>query len=267
MDISWPLFIIKKVVSALCYPLGTALALWLIGIVAWIRKPGSRAGILLVLVGGLWLLFSSLPVTGLLLLRPLEVAAGPYADPTELKRQGVKHIVVLGGDVRTGDLSSSDRLAHTSLLRVMEAVRLWKGMPGGIIIVSGGTHVPKKMTTGAAMAILAQEMGVPREALVLETQSWDTDDEARILAPMLKERPFALVTSACHMKRSMLTFQRYGLNPLAAPTDFEVKFSSLNEYVPFIPGAAHLGRSEKAMHEYLGNSLLWIKQWLPATVR
>jgi uncharacterized SAM-binding protein YcdF (DUF218 family) len=264
MDISWPLFIIKKAVSAVCYPLGTALVLWLIGIVVWIRKPGSRAGIFLVLIGGLWLLFSSLPMTGLLLLRPLEVAAGSYADSTELKRQGVKHIVVLGGDVRTGDLTSSDRLAHTSLLRVLEAVRLWRGMPGAIMIVSGGKTVPSKMATGEAMAILAQEMGVPRESLVLETQSRDTDDEARYLASMLKGRPFALVTSACHMKRSMLIFQRYGLKPLAAPTDFEVKFASLNEY---IPGTAHLGRTEKAIHEYLGSSLLWIKQLSPAPIR
>ncbi len=264
---SWALFIVKKVVAAICYPLGTALILWLIGVVLWIRRPGSRVGILLVALGGLWLLIMSLPATGVLLLRPLERAAGAYADPAELNRQGVRHIVVLGGDVRTGDLSSPDRLANSSLVRVLEAIRLWKSIPDGKMVLSGGRYLPTKMTTGEAMAVFAKEMGVPAEAILLEAESWDTDDEARLLVPVIKDRPFALVTSACHMIRSIRTFRRHGLHPLAAPADFEVKFVGLAEYVPYIPGTTHLSRSEKAIHEYLGITLLGIKQWMPVTIR
>ncbi len=80
----WALFVSKKIVSALFYPVGTALLCWIAGLIFWLFKPRSRVGFGLVSLGGLWLLIMSMPATGYFMLRSLEIHAGSYADPQVL---------------------------------------------------------------------------------------------------------------------------------------------------------------------------------------
>ncbi len=256
---SWPLFLAKKLISVFLYPLGTSLLLWFVGLLLWRRRPKSYAGPILVTIGAVWLLLMSLPLTGFLLLRSLEVQAGQYADPIELSRNGIKRIIVLGGDLRAGNLTSADRIANTSLVRVMEAIRLWKRIPGSTLVLSGGRVSEKVMTTADGMALLAEELGVPRDAIILEDKSWDTEDEARLLKPVLGADPFALVTAACHMPRSIRLFRQKGLNPIPAPADFETTefIFNFNSLLPTVEG---LVMTHTAIHEYLGICMVRIRQ-------
>jgi len=258
------LFLAKKTISTFLSPLGLSLMLWLAGLVLWLRKPGSRPAIVLVAIGGLWVLAMSLPTTAHHVLRPLEVSAGGYAEPAELSRKGVKFIVVLGGDGRVGKLTPADRVAYSSLVRLMEGIRLWKGVPGAKLVLSGGRLSSKAVPVGEAMAVLAKELGVPPDALVLETQSWDTDDEARLLKPVLGETAFALVTSACHVPRSMLIFKARGMRPLPAPADFETTDSPPAGWLAWLPREDSLARSAKGVHEYLGIAAVRVKEFLRA---
>ena len=248
---SWSLFVAKKVVSAFIYPLGASLLLWVIGIICWRRRPRSYAGPVLVTVGTVWLFLMSMPLAGFFLLHSLEAQAGPYADPIELSRAGVKYIVVLGGDLRAGTLTSADRIAYTSLVRLMEAIRLWKKIPGSRLALSGGRVSEKTMTTAEGMALLAQELGVPRDAIILEAESWDTEEEVRLLKPILGADRFALVTAARHMPRSVMLFRSKGLNPIPAPADFEtLQFVFTSQSLS--PSVQGLQMTHKAVHEYVG---------------
>lgn len=258
---SWLLFLAKKCISALLYPLGLALVLWVAGLFLWIRKRESRGGFVLILCGGLILMAASSPLIADKLLASLELKAGPYADPAALQRTGVQFIVVLGGDLRAGDLTPADRIAYSSLVRCMEAVRLWKHLPGCKLVLSGGSLSADKMSTAEGMALLAQDLGVPPQAMILETESWDTADEAEFLKPLLGTHPFALVTSASHMMRSVMIFQRAGLSPIPAPADFEAKKKSTG-YGGFLPKATALAIAHKAVHEYLGISLIYLKDFI-----
>ena len=121
------------------------MVLWIAGLYCWIRRPRSRTGPVLVILGGLWLLTMSCPLTGFVLLHSLEVQAGPYADPKELQRHNVRYVVVLGGDLRPGKLTPADRVACSSLVRLMEGVRLWKELPESKLVLSGGRY-SKKIT-------------------------------------------------------------------------------------------------------------------------
>jgi len=96
----------------------------------------------------------------------------------------------------------------------------------------------KTMTTADGMALLAEELGVPRDAIILEAQSWDTEEEARLLKPILGADRFALVTAACHMPRSVLNFRGKGLNPIPAPADFETAefIFTFNMLLPTVHG-------------------------------
>jgi uncharacterized SAM-binding protein YcdF (DUF218 family) len=252
------LFLVKKVVSTILCPVGSSLFLWITGLVLLKARPRSRAGFLLVLAGGLWLFMAALPVTGVLLLRPLETRAGSYAIPQELSNAGVRYIVVLGGDSRGGELTTVDRIAYSSLVRVMEGIRLWRAVPGSRLVLSGGSYSPEKMPTGEGMAALAVESGVPPEAIVKETLSLDTDDEAKLLSPLLGKESFALVTSACHMPRALLIFRRMGLNPMPAPADFEVKRIDFDLRC-LLPSANGLEMTHRAIREYIGALVVSMK--------
>ncbi len=111
------------------------------------------------------------------------------------------------------------------------------------------------------------EMGVPQEALILETRSQNTSENAANCAGMLKERGISeaiLVTSAAHMPRSMLMFADQGLELIPAPTDYAVTEESwarlwrapgANLLTNLMPSTSALGQTTNALKEYIG--MLW----------
>lgn len=250
-------FVFKKILSRLLFPVGQVLLLWLLGAVLWLRRPRSPLGPALLLAAGLLLLFYAMPVTGGFLLHRLEMRNWRYAQPAKLQGQGVRYLVVLSGGQRGGELSKADRLGDTSLLRLLEGVRLWRSLPGSKLVLSGGSFY-LQVATGPAMAALARELGVPAADLLVEPASWDTDDQARRLAALLGDRPFVLVTSASHMPRALAIFRSYSLKPLPAPADFRTKGRKITVF-SFLPQVGGLKASEDALYEYLGLAWLWLK--------
>ena len=250
------LFVIKKVVSALAGPVGIPLVLWAVGIFLLGRKTKSRSGFVLILGGGILLLVLSFPLTAYLLMRPLEVAAGPYAEPTKLSSLGIHYIVALGGGSGKDNLSPADR-AGSGLFRVMEGVRLWRRIPDAVLVLSG-MGFPLGWTSRESMAALPTELGVPRKSLILEARAWDTEDEASLFAKVVGNKPFALVTSAYHIPRAIKLFRSLGLKPVAAPCEFSA-IKPPPFYQWFLPDADALKKTQTAMHEYLGIVWLMIK--------
>ncbi len=249
-------FIAKKIVSIVCYPYGFALLLIIGGLAAWRWKSRSRAGFFFVLAGTTVLLLFSFPVTGCLLLGFIEGEAGSYANPDALQRKNVRYIVVLAGDLARTDLTPADGVG-SSIYRIMEGIRLWKELPQSRLVLSGGSY-PGESSEAAALAALPLMLGVPSEALVLETRAWDTEDEARIFAKLVGTEHFGLVTSAVHMWRAMKHFQRFGLNPIPCPCEFQTKRCPPT-YAKFLPAARGLWMSQVAIHEYVGTLWLMIK--------
>lgn len=251
------LFAAKKAASIFIYPVGMCLVIWLVGIILTCTRRYKRAGISAFVASGIVLLILSLPVTGDFLVRSLESHAGTYADPAELSKKGIKNIVVLGCDIRNGKRTPADQVACCSLVRVMEGIRLWKSMPGTRLILSGGNPIKGELSTGAGMAALAADLGVPESSMFIEGDSLDTYDEAVYLRAELGKEPFALVTSAFHMRRSLMIFRSFGLDPVSAPADFSGKWiPNINS---FFPEAHGIGRTQKALHEYLGTVAFLLK--------
>jgi uncharacterized SAM-binding protein YcdF (DUF218 family) len=167
--------------------------------------------------------------------------------------------------MRVGVLTPADAAASTSLIRVMEAIRLWKGMPEAGLVLSGGA-LAKRPAVAQVMAAVTYELGIPRESVTLEAESLDTDDEARLLKPMLGKAPFAMVTSASHMPRAMMIFRRHGMNPISAPADFEASSPQSWEPRMFVPAVSALLLSHKAFHEYMGIAVVTLKNVTGPTV-
>ena len=104
---------------------------------------------------------------------------------------------------------------------------------------------------------MALALGLDRSDLVLEEESKDTKDEARLVKHIVKKDRFILVTAASHMPRSMALFRKQGMNPIPAPTEHLVKKRQKVSPGLFFPGASNLRKVERAFHEYLG--LVWGK--------
>ena len=244
----WPLFVAKSLIAVTLNPVCISLLFCLTGATLWILRPRRRIGFVLVLSGSFVLLAMSLPLTGDLMVRSLELKAGG-SDPEELSCSPCKWIVGLWRGPSARGFNTRGSCSLQLLVRVMEGIRLWKSVPDSKLVLSGGTFSPRKMATGLGMALLARELGVPQDAIVLESRSLDTMDEARLLKPILGENKFALVTSAYHMRRAVLTFKRMGLDPILAPADFMTKGVFQTRVDTFLPSPMGMGLSQMAIHE------------------
>jgi uncharacterized SAM-binding protein YcdF (DUF218 family) len=242
------IFVSQNIVLALFLPVSITILLCVTGLIMW-RRPRRLAA--LVTGGIVWLLIMSTPLTSLILIKTLESKTTPYADAKKLADTGVRYIVVLSGGFNEGDLTAADKLG-ASVLRLLEGRRLWREVPDCKLVLTGGKipGLSRDMSIAQAMRNMAVEMGIPEKAIIMESESWRTEDQARLITGIVGSAPFALVTSAYHMPRSVLIFRQFGLEPIPAPCDFQARKICF-DCGALMPQAGALALSQTAMKEYL----------------
>jgi uncharacterized SAM-binding protein YcdF (DUF218 family) len=170
-------------------------------------------------------------------------------------------IVVLGGAIHApGGQHASSRLLDPSD-RLLLAFRLYRAGKAPLVVCSGGII---KMLAGAGerpeaevMSALLQEWGVPPGAILNESGSENTRENATLSYEMLRPKGIQrilLVTSALHMPRAAAVFRKAGFDVIPAPADFRSGWAEANA-LNWIPNASYVARSESALHEWLG---LWV---------
>ncbi len=169
------------------------------------------------------------------------------------------YIVVLGGGINRGEpLPVTSQIGLESLSRLLEGVRLYRAEPGRKLILSGGP-VFNPIPESQIMSRVALIMGVNPRDILQESLSRDTEEEARLLKPLVGRERFFLVTSAAHMPRAMALFRRQGLEPVAAPMDLPAQQKGPCYPEDFFPSSHSLQRTEIALHEYLGLAWAWLR--------
>ena len=251
-------FLFKKVVACTLYPLSLCLITLVVGLffIGFTRK--QRIGKVIVSLGVGVLLIFSLGFVSTTLLESLESEYAPLTNFQGL--DGIKWIVVLGGG-HTSDskLPANERLSDSSLARLVEGIRIHNNLEDSKLILSGGAvfdPVPEAKT----MADAALLLGVDRAAILLESDSKDTEDQARNISNLSifsRTEKFILVTSASHMPRSVALFRKYGMHPIPAPADFLVKKRTSFNPRSLFPSPSALQNMERVFHEHLG--MLWLK--------
>ncbi|SHH73926.1 ElyC/SanA/YdcF family protein [Ferrimonas marina] len=237
-------FWLKKAITALLLPVPLACLLMLAGGLCWRRWP--RLGRTLLLAGPVYLLLLSFSPLSTALANSLE-----QRYPVFDINQPVDYVLVLGSAHHSDpDRTAVQQLSAIGLKRLSEGVRIWQANPQATLVVSGYSGqdaVPHARILRQA----AIELGVPAQQIVALEQARDTREEARATQLLVGDGQAALVTSATHMHRSMLSYQRMGMTPVAAPTDFIATPTH-----PWYLTAGNLWTSQRALHEYLG--LLWL---------
>ncbi|MBD8166298.1 envelope biogenesis factor ElyC [Erwinia persicina] len=247
-------FALKKVVGGLLLPLPMLLLIMAVGIMLlWFSRWQKSGKTLVSLAWALLLLISLQPVADRLL-APLE-----NRYPTWQNQHPVEYIVVLGGGYTWNpQWAPSSNLLNNSLPRLAEGIRIWRANPGSKLIVTGGHAQGNPVSSASVASRVAQSLGVPPEDIITLDQPRDTGQEAEEVAKIVGQRPLALVTSANHLPRAMVFFQRQGLKPWPAPANQLAIASPLNFWERALPSSFWLGHSERAVYESLG--LVW--QWL-----
>ncbi len=205
----------------------------------------KQAALVLLTVTFCFMFFISIPLTGNLLLAPLENSFS-MTSPSQLPEAEV--IVVLGAKVyerKNEAIPSPELIAR--LTYAFEVYRA-KKLP---VIVCGGRQ-GEKFSEAEAMASFLHKLGVPEKMIILESHSSNTWENAVNAASIMKTkgwRRVLLVTSAYHMKRAVACFERVGTEVVPAPADFRID----HEPFPFlfIPSPDTFLSSSQVIREYI----------------
>ena len=153
------------------------------------------------------------------LLRQLVRVAGRPLETRDV-RQAVDAIVVLGAPLRPdGHLSLAGRE------RVEEAARLYaEGLAPLVLFTGGAAH---SAAEAPAMARRAEELGVAREAILIEDSSSTTAENARFSAEILRSRGVRsvwVISQPFHLRRGRRLFRLQGFTASAHRLEASVQY-------------------------------------------
>lgn len=248
------MFLFKKIAGELLAPLSIVLIAAAVALVLLWFTRRQRLGKLIATAA--FLLFVTLAYgwLGGPALHALERDYAPMAAPPP----GIKWVIVLGGGSYSDpELPPIAQLTESSLARAVEGVRLYRQVPDAKLVLSGG-RVFGGGSDAETMSALALQLGVPRDRIVMEGASEDTEGQARLIREMLKGERCILVTSAVHMRRSIALFRKQGVDALPAPTHYLSQSNPGIQPADFFPRPGRIRGADAAMHEYLGLAWHWL---------
>lgn len=255
-------FWLKKLIGYSLMPVPFCLTLLVVGAILT-RTRRARVGRCLVGSGIALLLLCSNKLVSFWLIRPLEfqypaipelVAGTP--PPTALT--ACRYVVVLGaGNGYTPGRPALSRLSVSAHGRIVEAVRLLRALPEAKLVLSGGpTGGASQPTHATVLAQSAISLGIDPARVIQFEHARDTEDEAAATKDSVAGQPFALVTSAWHMPRTMALFRHAGMEPLPCPAHFTGHDDGAWHWTDLLFDIESLERSTWAIRERIG--LVWI---------
>ncbi len=246
------MFLLQKIVSRLIFPVPLALIAGVVGILLLAWTTRRRAGLSLVIgaLAFLWIAATA-PVADQLLWS-LE---GQHLPVSEIPEE-VDAIVVLGaGHVEREEFPPIVSLGRSSSARVAESVRLASG--NDLTVVFSGYAGSGDISSAEMNREAAVALGLNPDRTLVLPEPRNTSEEARAVAAALPDTQVLLVTSASHMPRALLVFDRSGVDTVPAPTEFRAAQRNYS-LRSLLPAAEALANSERAWYEFLGISWAWL---------
>ncbi len=259
---------LSKVLPLFIYPLGFSCFLLIIALILfwkhpnWTPFPISLALVILLISSNTWVSSS--------LIKSLE---SKRLAPTIIPNTDA--IVVLGGATYSPVPPRPMVEVNEHGDRLFYAAQLYRENKAPIIIVSGGriSWSGNSRPESEDMAELLEMLGVPKSVIIQEPNSLNTYQNAVNVKEILEQlniEKVLLVTSAFHMPRACLIFEKLGVNVIAAPTDYFVTDKdeskdqeSLEGFIlGILPDSYRLSRTTMAIKEYIGMIIYGLRGWL-----
>ena len=250
---------LSKFLPLFVYPLGLASLLLLFALVLWKRIRFSKTilviTLVILLVGGNRYVASAAA-------RSLE---WQYSSPDLSIAPDA--IVILGGGTEPGIHPRPSVEVNAAGDRVIYGAMLAKQFKQAQVIVSGGDidFLDLASTTPAQdMVTLLTFMDVHLDRILLQENSRNTYEDARYTCAIIKDHRLSrvlLVTSAMHMPRSMMMFNKAGCTVIPVPTDYTITEAAWQHlwhpnveefFINMVPAYTNLSTLTKSLKEYFG---------------
>jgi uncharacterized SAM-binding protein YcdF (DUF218 family) len=243
-------FVLSKILDFFATPLSWVLCCLLMAVVFRKRKSART----LVVAAAVILLVFSNPFLITRVTAAWEVDGIRSTDIHEPYDVGI----VLGGSMRHYDPLLKRVVYSTSVDRLLQAMQLYHDGKIKRILLSGGSgfvNFQEWKESGLLSKVLLKG-GVPAEAILLENSSRNTYENAEMTTAMLRTgqygKRFLLITSAFHMRRSMMCFHKQGLQPDPYAVDQKAATHIVTPDRLIQPDAECLSLWDQLLHEWVG---------------
>jgi uncharacterized SAM-binding protein YcdF (DUF218 family) len=242
------LFGLRKFLPTLLMPFSLSLLLIAVGLLRR-RRVLSLAGLLLLFLASLPAVSDSL---GLLLENQY-----PRLQPAQCPTADV--VVALSGFAGANQRFPGEIRWYYSVGRFEGAVRLFRMQKAPILLFTDSQAPPEDRHNPMAELVrqAAIDHGIPASAIRFTRPVTTTADEAEAVRDYLRQnggRRVILVTSALHMSRAALLFQRAAIDFVPFPVDYQSDGWEWR-WERFVPSPTALGQTEQALHEIYGSIL------------
>ena len=249
---------LSRILPLFIFPLGLACILVILGTFLlrerWQKVVLIAAVLLLFLGGNRWV--------SLRLAQSLE---WEYVPPRSSLRADV--IIILASGNYPADYPRAIPEVGEIGDRLIYGAYLYQQGVAPLILHSGGSP-------NEDIPTLLGIMGVPEEAVILETSSHNTYENAVECQKIITEKGFqriVLVTSAAHMPRAVGVFKRLGIEVIPAPTGYSATHKNLGTnsiksfsdlVVAILPDADNLKTTTRMLSEYIGIFIYKLRGWI-----
>ncbi len=254
-------YLLTKLLPLFVYPLGLAILISLLGLIAVLRGHAGRAAVL-ILLGVLILWGSATNVFSIFVINSLEQDYPPVAIEQMPKADA---IVVLGGFTNATGSGMGLIELNDAVDRLFHGMRLYRAGKAPRVMLVGGA-AEGSSPEADFMADLLSEFAVPRDKMLLENQSRNTRENGVNAVKIMQKnaiKKILLVTSAYHMRRAKGVFEKLGIDVVPAATDYQVPEPDPDPSIlDWLPDAGALELTTLGIKEYLGWWVYWFRGWV-----
>ena len=148
-------------------------------------------------------------------------------------------------------------------------IDLFKAGKAPVIVFTRG-QIPwrsNEIPEGDLLEKRALLLGVPQQAILLTEKVGNTADEAMAVRKLLgvnkgDRKSIILVTSAYHMRRAMMLFERAGFTVVPYRVDYQTDDKAPLTFLSYLSNGESLEKSEKAWREVIGLAFYWVRSFL-----
>ena len=166
--------------------------------------------------------------------------------------------IVLGGGMVQNDKENNRLIFRANTDRILQALDLYKEGKVKKLLLSGGAGhlIYRDLLEAALLKTYLVKIGVPAADILVDSTSDNTRqnavNSAQIIARECPNGRYLLITSSCHMRRSLGCFNKAGIkctpyptNKLTGPRVFSVQHL-------FIPDIRSIIYYDQFLHEIIG---------------
>jgi uncharacterized SAM-binding protein YcdF (DUF218 family) len=170
-------------------------------------------------------------------------------------------IVVLSGMLSLHEMDGKEYVEWSDPDRFFGGIALMKADKASNLIftVAKTPWGESRRTEGVALADYAAAIGIPYDHIFASGLVANTADEALAVKKLSQGNKIILVTSAFHMPRAKMLFEKEGFEVAPYPVDFKSLTADSVTFMDYLRHAGSLAKTELGMRELMGRLFYWLK--------